>query len=286
MPDPTPLNVPGATPPVGAPAAPVQTPVSADGKTPDITQQLKALEDQVKTAMTEAQAAKQVSEDMKGALREERGKRQSAQEQLQTLQANTSPNPKPEDILKDFDPNEIENFKKVSQALGVVTKSDLQAQQALQQQQAQQSENAQIYSAFLSSNAALFGKEGEATPEQNQNFQTFSQYVREVFDLSQETILHTPGLGKKLTAALTQLKQGANAQQLRSQIQTETLAAQTNAQLLAAGAGGGSSGATAEPGTWKRATPEPIVRQQMQRSGYSPEQIEDMIARDKGIPKK
>lgn len=268
----------GVTPPAGSPPA-----------TPN-TEQPKSLEDQVKALSQQVQAAVQTAEEMKGALQEERTKRKEATQTIEELQAKIGEGipPKPavpstEDLLKEFDEEEVANFKKVAAATGVVFKSDLEAQEALQQQKQQESGNLTQYNNFLTSNKALFGEEGKATPEQEQNWKVYSSYVKEVFDIDKETLLKTPNLSKKLEAALTNLKNASGAAEAREKGRTEGIVQANNAAMLSVGGGGGGSNAAGGDGEWKRSTPEDVVRANLARSGYTPAAIDEIINREKGI---
>lgn len=248
--------IPPQTPPEA-----VKTPGPNGGETPDTTERLKKLEEE--------------NANYKAAMQEERTKRQEAQQRLEQLEADAEKN-KPnlaDEVLKDFDQEEVENFKKLAGALGIVYKSDLEAERAMQKQNEAAQANVSVMTSFMNQHVALFGTSENATPEQQANWDAFTGYLNEIHDINKKTLPNVKNLDKKLAAALRDLSKDATVNDLKERARIETAAEKRNADLLAMGAGGGAL--PAEEG-WNRRTPKTVVVDNLRAAGYNEAEIKEM----------
>ena len=255
--------VPPQTPPEAA-----KTPGAGDGTTPDITERLKVLED-------ENAKNKEERDSFKVAMQEERQKRQEAQQRIQQLEESIAAGkPKPEDeVLNEFDETEVESFKKLSKALGIVYKSDLEAEKALEAQKENEANNISLMNKFMGDYANLFGSSASATEQQEKNWTVFTSYINDTFDINKNTLPNVKNLDNKLAAAIRILTNNASADEMKEKAKLEVMTEQQNAALLSVGAGGATR--PSEDG-WGRKTPKNVIVDNLRMAGYSEAEIKEM----------
>ena len=254
-----------------------KTTKQTDGKTPDINEQLKSLEEKLFKV-------EEIASNSMKAMKSERKKRQDAQKELEELR-NTKDTKKDddddeeEDLTKTYDPGQITAFKEAAKAVGLVTKTDLAKAETARQEQVVQEKNQKVYQEFLSSNAQLFGKADDSSDEQDENWVTFTKFLDDVFDINKGNILQTKNLNKKLTTAMKILAGDANKDDIRRKAFDEAIAKQGNADLLSIGSGSGK-GSTSKEENWSRKTPKSEALQHLIRSGFSEKEAKDMVEND------
>ena len=236
----------------------IKTPV--DGTTPDTTAQLEEVK-------AKADAAQVKAESLELAMQEERQKRQTLQEKLDALQNPKTPTK--EDVLKEFDQEDVENVKKINKALGVLTEDEMNAREAVKT-------NRDTLGSFLNTHRDLFGEEGKATTEQNQNWAVYSRYLNDTFDITTQNVLGARNLQKKLDAALQNLTGKQSVEQIKAKAVDEAMAKASNAEKLAVGNGGGGTKGSDE---WTRETPKDVAREGLLRAGWSEEEVDEMLSR-------
>lgn len=245
-------------------SAPETTP--SDGKTPDPTEQMKNLEARLEKAERNAN-------NFQKALKEERTKRQELQTQIERRPESAQPK---DDPLAEFDPAEVENFRKVAASLGFVRKDDLEQIQQTRSQQETAQKNTGIYRDFVAQHKSLFGDDSGATEEQEKAWKAFTAELSDLYDIDRNNILTSKNLDKKLAAALERVVGPERAEELRKQGRDAALAEQSRNRLLSIGSGGRASA----PGTWKRKTDPNTLKSQLMGSGYSEKEAQEMVERE------